>query len=102
MSHDFLFFSTFSRNVKCHHFKTVLKFFLVQIYHFEIAYYIYESFLAPYYYMLLMNKQENEFYAKPEDEFEQLLKTMSLTTIKKYAKVLISAKDYLCKQIKIK
>ena len=52
--------------------------------------------------MLLMNKQENEFYAKPEDEFEQLLKTVSLTTIKKYAKVLISAKNYLCKQIKIK
>ena len=92
MSHDFLCFSTFSRNVKCY-FKTVLKFFLGQIYHFEIAYYISQSFLAPYYYMLL--KQDNQFYAKLEDEFEQQQKTMSLITTKKYAKVLTSAKNYL-------
>ena len=37
MSHDFLCFSTFSRNIKCFHFKNVLKFFLWQICHFEIT-----------------------------------------------------------------
>ena len=35
--------------------------FLGQIYHFEITYYIYQNFLAPYYYQLLMNKQEYLF-----------------------------------------
>ena len=36
------------------------------MYHFEITYYIYQSFLDPYYYQLFMNKQENQTYAKPE------------------------------------
>ena len=37
------------------------------MYHFETTYYIYQSFMAPYYYHLYMNKQENQTYAKPED-----------------------------------
>ena len=44
------------------------KFILGQIYHFETTYHIYQSFLVPYYYQLLMNKQENETYAKPEKD----------------------------------
>ena len=40
--------------------------FLGQIYHFEITYYIYQSFLAPYCYQLFMNKLENQTYAKLE------------------------------------
>ena len=41
---------------------------LVQVYHFDITYYIYQSFFAPYYYELFMNKQENQTYAKLEDK----------------------------------
>ena len=36
------------------------------MYHFEITYYIYQSFLDPYYCQLFMNKQENQTYSKPE------------------------------------
>ena len=57
-----------SISVKCFQFKSVLKFILGQIYHFETTYHIYQSFLVPYYYQLLMNKQENETYAKPEKD----------------------------------
>ena len=69
-------------NVKCFHFKSVLKFFLGQIYHIEITYYIYLSFLTPNNYQLLMNKQENQIYAKQEG-------------LKRCAKVFISAQNYL-------
>ena len=41
---------------------------LGQVYHFKITYYIYQSFFAPYYYQLFMNKQENQTYAKLEDK----------------------------------
>ena len=37
------------------------------MYHFQITYY-FQSFLASDYYQLLMNKQENQTYAKPEDK----------------------------------
>ena len=59
----FFTFSTFLRKVFI---SKVFLNFLGQIYHFEITYYIYQSFLAPYYYQLFMNKQENKTYAKPE------------------------------------
>ena len=71
MSHGFLCFAIFSRNFKCFHFKSVLNFFLGQIYHFDITYYIYQSLLAPYYYQLFMNKQENQTYTKPEVKKKQ-------------------------------
>ena len=64
----FFAFSIVLRSVKCFHFKSVLKFILEQIYHFETTYYIYQSFLAPYYIQSFMNKQDNETYAKPEKD----------------------------------